>query len=179
MWRPALLRRIPGLVPLLLVSSLTLGGCFWKYGFTGGGLPSDVKTVAVLPFENLTAEPVLTQEITRAVREAVESRLGLRPSGEEQADAVVRGTIQRYDPDLPLTFTGQTPNNQVEVTKRMVQITVNVRILNQREGKVLWEKNGLVVQGDYDPNREKEAGGRRKALDKLINDIVEGAQSQW
>lgn len=173
------MRRIPGLVPLLLASSLTLGGCFWKYGFTGGGLPSDVKTVAVLPFENLTAEPVLTQEVTRAVREAVESRLGLRPAGEEQADAVVRGTIQRYDPDLPLTFSGQPQTNQVEVTKRMVQITVNVRILNQREGKVLWERTGLVAQGDYDPNRDKEAGGRKKALDKLINDIVEGAQSQW
>jgi hypothetical protein len=60
----------------------------------------------------------------------------------------------------------------------MVQITVSVRILNQRDGgKVLWEKTGLIVQGEYEPNRESE--GRRKALDKLINDIVEGAQSQW
>jgi lipopolysaccharide assembly LptE-like protein len=178
------LRRKSGLVPLLLTVSLALAGCFWKYGFTGGGLPSNVKTVAVLPFENLTPEPILTQEITRAVREAVESRLGLRPSGEDQADAVVKGSIQRYDPDLPLTFTGSTPtgqnpNREVEVTKRMVQITLSVRILNQREGKVLWERTGLVVQGDYDTTKEKEASGRKKALDKLINDIVEGAQSQW
>lgn len=173
------MRRIPGLALLLLSSSLSLGGCLWKYGFKGGGLPSTIRTVAVLPFENLTPEPILTQEITRAVREAVESRLGLRPSGEEQADAVVKGTIQRYDPDLPLTFAGQPQTNRVEVTKRMVQITVNVRILNQREGKVLWERNGLVVQGEYDTTGEKEAGGRRKALEKLINDIVEGAQSQW
>jgi len=174
------LRRTPGLALLLLSGSLSLGGCLWKYGFTGGGLPSDVKTVAVLPFENLTPEPILTQEITRAVREAVESRLGLRASGEEQADAVVRGSIQRYEPDLPLTFTGQTPNNQVEVTKRMVQITVNVRILNQREGKVLWERTSLVVSGEYNTTGGgKEADGRKKALDKLINDIVEGAQSQW
>jgi hypothetical protein len=144
--------------------------------------------VAVLPFENLTPEPILTQEITRAVREAVESRLGLRPSGEDLADAVVKGSIQRYEPDLPLTFAGQTATgqtsaqnraNQVEVTKRMVQITVNVRILNQKEGKVLWERTGLMVQGDYDTTREKEAEGRKKALDKLITSIVEGAQSQW
>ena len=161
----------------LAVFSLALGGCFWKYGFTGGGFPKEIRTVAVLPFENLTSEPILTQEITQAVREAVESRLGLRPSGEEQADAVVRGTIQRYEPDLPLTFAGQPQTNQVEVTRRMVQITVNVRILNQREGKVLWERPGLMVQGEYDPNREAE--GRRKALDKLVIAIVEGAQSQW
>lgn len=179
------MRRIPGLVPLLLTASLASGGCFWKYGFTGGGLPSNVKTVAVLPFENLTPEPILTQEISRAVREAVESRLGLRASGEDQADAVVKGTIQRYDPDLPLTFTGQpSPTGQpqsrtVEVTKRMVKITLNVRITNQREGKVLWERTGLEVVGDYDTRSEKEGDGRKKAFETLINAIVEGARSQW
>ena len=173
------MRRILGLVPLLLASSLASGGCLWKYGFKGGGLPPNVKTVAVLPFENLTPEPILTQEITRAVREAVESRLGLRPAGEDQADAVVKGSIQSYQPDLPLTFAGQAQTNQVEVTKRMVQITVSVRITNQKEGKVIWERTSLMVQGDYDPERDKEAGGRKKALDKLINEIVEGAQSQW
>ncbi len=179
------MRRIPGLVPLLLIASTLSGGCLWKYGFSGGGLPSSVKTVAVLPFENLTPEPILTQEVTRAVREAVEDRLGLRPAGEDQADAVVKGSIQRYDPDLPLTFTGeqapvgQPQSRNVEVTKRMVQITLNVRIFNQKEGKVLWEKQGLVVQGDYDTRSEKEAGGRKTAIDRLINDIVEGARSQW
>lgn len=173
------MRRILGLVPLLLASSLASAGCLWKYGFKGGGLPPNVKTVAVLPFENLTPEPILTQEITRAVREAVESRLGLRPAGEDQADAVVKGSIQSYQPDLPLTFAGQPQTNQVEVTKRMVQITVSVRITNEKEGKVLWERTGLTVQGDYDPAGNKEAGGRKKALEKLINEIVEGAQSQW
>jgi len=174
------LRRRPGLA-LLLTASVGLTGCLWKYGFTGGGLPANVKTVAVLPFENLTPEPILTQETTRAVREAVESRLGLRPAGEEQADALVQGAIQSYVPDMPLTFTGSSQTNQVEVTKRMVQITVNVKIVNQREGKVLWEHNGLVVQGEYDTSRgaSGEADGRKKALDKLINEIVEGAQSQW
>ena len=178
------MRRILGLALLLLAGS-SFTGCLWKYGFTGGGLPSNVKTVAVLPFDNLTSEPVLTQEITRAVREAVERRLGLRASGEDQADAVVKGSIQRYEPDMPLTFAaqpgapGQPTANQVEVTRRMVQITLNVRIFNQKEGKVLWERSGLVVQGEYDPSGDKEVAGRRRALDKLINDIVEGAQSQW
>ena len=72
------MRRIPGLALLLLSSSLSLGGCLWKYGFKGGGLPSTIRTVAVLPFENLTPEPILTQEITRAVREAVEMLLKAR-----------------------------------------------------------------------------------------------------
>lgn len=171
------LTRIPGLVRLLLsASALYLSGCL--YHFTGGGLPAGIRTVAIQPFDNLTPEPTLTQEITRAVREAVESRLGLRPAGEEQADALVKGTIQRYDADLPLAFTGSSSNNQqVEVTRRMVQITVNVEIFDQKQGKSLWKRDGLIVQGEYDPNQE--AKGRKIALDKLINEIVDGAQSQW
>jgi hypothetical protein len=126
----------------------------------------------------MTAEPTLTQEITQAVREAVESRLGLRPAGEEQADAIVRGTITRYEPDIPLAITGASDatRNQVEVTNRMVQITVSVEILDQREGKPLWTRSGLTVQGEY---TTQEVEGRRKAMDKLITDIVDGAQSQW
>ncbi|MGH7562761.1 MAG: LPS assembly lipoprotein LptE [Gemmatimonadales bacterium] len=169
------MRRIRGLVPLLLSASLA-GTSACLYGFAGGGLPAGIRTVAVLPFENLTAEPTLTQEITQAVREAVQNRLGLRPAGEDQADAIVRGTVTRYEPDLPLSFTG-ADNNRVEVTRRMVQITVSVEIINQREGKPLWTRQGLTVQGEYDTNREAE--GRRRALDKLITDIVDGAQSQW
>ena len=94
------MRRIPGLVPFLLVSALLSGGCLYK--FTGGGLPAGIRTVAVLPFDNLTPEPTLTQEINAAVRDAVEGRLGLRAAGEETADAIVRGTITRYEPDVPV-----------------------------------------------------------------------------
>jgi len=159
------------LAPLLLAGGLT--GCL--YGFAGGGLPPSIKTVALLPFDNQTAEPTLTQEVANKVREAVESRLGLRQAPEARADAIVRGTIVRYEPDLPVQYTGD--NRQVNVTKRLVQITVTVEIVDQKQGKPIWQRSGLVVEGDYDPGQE--ADGRAKALDKLVTNIVEGAQSQW
>ncbi len=132
--------------------------------------------MAVLPFDNLTSEPTLTQEILTAVREAVESRLGLRPAGEAQADALVQGTITRYEPDLPVAFRGGE-GNQVDVTRRLVQITVSVEILDQRANKPLWQRSSLTIEGDYETGRERE--GRDKALEKLVTDIVDGAQSQW
>jgi hypothetical protein len=158
---------------LVTLSTLALGGC---YGFAGGGLPPSIKTVAVLPFDNQTPEPTLTQEISQAVREAVEQRLGLRQSSEPRADAVVRGSITRYEPDLPVAYQAD-PNQEVNVTRRQVQITVTVEILDQKQGKPLWQRSGLVVRGDYQAGQELE--GRRKALDDLVVNIVEGAQSQW
>ncbi len=160
------------LVPLLLAAGLT--SCL--YGFAGGGLPPAIKTVALLPFDNQTAEPTLTQEVQTSVREAVERRLGLRQASESQADAVVRGSIIRYEPDLPVQYTGGE-NRTVNVTRRLVQITVSVEIVDQKANKPIWQRSGLTVDGEYAPGQEQ--AGRRLALDKLVTNIVEGAQSQW
>lgn len=154
------------------VASLWLAGCL--YGFSGGGLPN-IKTVAILPFDNDTPEPALTQEVAIAVQQAIEGRLGLRAAGEANADAVVRGRIARYDADLPLAF--QTGTGQANVTRRLIQITVDVTIVDQRENKTLWQRQGLIVTGEYQP--PQEADGRKIALDKLVIEIVDGAQSQW
>jgi hypothetical protein len=133
----------------------------------------------VLPFDNLTAEPALTQQVNLAVREAVENRLGLRQAAETQSDAVVVGTITRYEPDLPVAFTGsqQPQDRNVQVTRRLVQLTVNVEIRDQKADRVLWQRQGLVVEGDYEPGQETQ--GRARALERLTINIVEGAQSQW
>jgi hypothetical protein len=155
-----------------LVSTLIAGAC---YGFAGGGFAPHVKTVAILPFDNLTPEPALTQEVSDAVREAMEGRLGLRPAGEATADAVVRGRIVRYDADIPTQIRPGT--GEVEVTRRQVQIAVEIEIVDSRDGTPLWRRPGITVVGEYAP--PSEADGRRQALEKLVNEIVQGAQSQW
>ena len=152
-------------------------GCV--YGFSGGGFPSHIRTVAVLPFDNRTGEPQLTQEVSEAIRNAAQGRLGLRAASEQDADAVVRGEIVRYEPDIPLSF--QTGSNvgatRVDVTRRQVQIVVNVEIVDQRQGRTLWRGSGLSVNGEYSPPQEAE--GRRVAIERLVTSFVEGAQSQW
>lgn len=159
-------------VALALVTAAS--GCV--YGFrAGGGLPSTIKTVAVIPFDNRTGEPLLTQEVSEAIRQAAEGRLGLRPAAEADADAVVRGEIIRYDPDVPLAY--QSGDGRVDVTRRQVTIVINVEIMDQHEGKALWRGSGLSVSGEYQPPQETE--GRRVAIQKLITSFVEGAQSQW
>jgi hypothetical protein len=139
-------------------------------------LPSHIRTVAILPFDNQTPEPLLTQEVAEALRQAVQGRLGLRSASEANADAVVRGTILRYEPDIPLSFQSGE-RGDVAVTARRVQLTLRVEIYDQREGRTLWERQSLTVDGEYEPPREPE--GRERALSKLVTDIVDGAQSQW
>jgi hypothetical protein len=49
--------------------------------------------------------------------------------------------------------------------------------VDQKLNRTLWQRSGLTDEGDYEQGNE--ADGRRKALDRLVVNIVEGAQSQW
>ena len=62
-------------------------------------------------------------------------------------------------------------------SRRKLQITLDVEIIDQTNGKTLWEKKGLRAEGEY--GERDEVSGRREAIKRVVNDIVEGAQSQW
>ena len=156
-----------------VVSILMLAGCLYK--FSGGGLPSHIRTVAVLPFENQTAAAELTRELSDALRKGMQSRLGLRDASEARANAVVRGTITKYEPDVPVAFSADP--NQATTARRRLQISVDVSIVDQTNGKTLWERKGLSAEGEYAERAEPD--GRRQALERIVNDVIDGAQSQW
>jgi hypothetical protein len=153
---------------------LLLTACI-PYGFTGGGLPSHVRTVAILPFENQTATPELPRELTEALRTKLHDRLGLRDASESKANSIVRGTIQRYEIDIPIGYSAN--NRQSTTARRMLQLVVDIEMIDQVSGKTLWQRKGLLAEGQYE--ERGEAAGRKDAIDKLVNDLIEGAQSQW
>lgn len=160
---------------LMVLSLLTTTSCVWRYGMHGGGLPDHIKNVAVLPFENQTAATDLQRELAEGLRKAFSSRLGLREAPEDRADAILRGAIITYDIDAPVAFSANPA--QATSARRRLQVRLDVEIYDQRRGVVLWSKKGLAVEGEYAEN--DEAAGRKQAVERIINEVVEGAQSQW
>ena len=158
---------------VLALAAFAATGC--AYGFAGGGLPDHVRTVAVLPFENETPSPELQRELLEQMRRDIRSRLGLRDAAVASADAIVRGTIVRYETDIPVGFSAD--RRQATSARRRLQITVDVEIVDQTSGKVLWQRKGVVGEGEYLERAEAEA--RRTAMERIVSDIIEGAQSQW
>ena len=157
----------------VVLACATAAGCV--YGFAGGGMPAGIKTAAVLPFENQTATPELQREINEALRKAVSSRLGLRDASEANASVIVRGTIVRYEIDAPIAFSANPA--QATSSRRRLQVVVNVEIFDQIHNRRLWFKDGISAQGDYAENAE--AAGRKQAVDRIVSEVIEGAQSQW
>lgn len=145
------------------------------YGFTGGGLPSHIRTVAIVPFENQTATAELPRELSDALRSRLHDRLGLRDASEARANAIVRGTIQRYEVDIPIGYSAS--NKQATTARRMLQLVVDIEMVDQVTGKTLWQRKGLLAEGQYE-ERGVEAG-KRQAIDRIVDSVIEGAQSQW
>lgn len=162
-----------GLTAFALLLLLPLSGCL--YGFAGGGLPPHVRTVAVLPIENETSSPELPLELQDALRTGLQSRLGLRDAPEERADAIVRGKITRFVFDAAAGFSANP--SQATSARRRLSVYVDIEIVDQVTGKVLWTRTGIQADGEYADRGE--AQGRKQAIDRIVNDVIEGAQSQW
>jgi len=154
---------------------LLLAACGVRYGFSGGGLPQHVKSVAVLPFENETASPDVQLELLDMLRRELRGRLGVREVPQDRADAVVRGVIRSYDVDIPVGFSAD--RQQAVSARRKLQIIVDIAMIDQTNGRTLLDRKGMRGEGEYPERGEPE--GRRLALRRIVTDVIEGAQSQW
>ncbi len=158
----------------LLLPLLWLSGCL--YGFSGGGgLPRNLRSVAVQPFDNLTASSDLQREILEEMRKGMRDRLNLREATEAKADVLVRGAISTYEVDLADGVSADP--RQTTSTRRRLQLVVDIEILDQSTGRSLFTQKGLSSDGQYPEGGEPV--GRRLAIEKLVTQIVEKMQSQW
>jgi hypothetical protein len=174
-------RRTPGIRVLsCLIASVFLAAC--NYGFSGGGgFPADVRTIFIEPFGNETVQVELDQQLFRKLQDRLPRALGARPGSESAADAVIRGRILRYE-DVAQNYRATTGVNQpggVDVLTHQVQITVSVEIVDRKRNLVLWDSQSVVGRGEYRIDNERDTDARNKALDHILQQIIDGAQSQW
>jgi len=99
----------------------------------------------------------------------------LRDAAESRANAIVRGTVQRYEIDIPIGYSAS--NKQATSSKRSLQLVVDIEMVDQLTGKTLWQRKGLLSEGQYE--ERGEATGRKQAIERIVSDMIEGAQSQW
>lgn len=173
--RPGARRARKAALPLLALS--LLAGCM--YSFTGGGLPGHVNRVYIQPFENETPYQNLTSDLLREMQDRLPGSLGVRLSSEQTADAIVRGTLRSAEEQTTNFDPQPDPTGRIQRLEARVQISFDAEIYDVRNDQVLWRGNGLTAIGNFEPGREDVDDGREKALEQVVQKIVEGAQSQW
>jgi hypothetical protein len=151
-------------------------GC--NYSFRAGSFPPPhIQTIAIEPFDNETARFELSAELYDQLLRNLPSALGIRTAGADVADAIVRGSINRYDIVAP-NYRAGDPGRPAEVLQRQVNISVSVSIIDLVENVILWESNNVTALGEF-PEGAPEEGGRMRAIELLVQEIVDGAQSNW
>lgn len=171
---PGYFRASARLVLLALV--VTTAGC--NYGFRGGGgFPDHVRTIFIEPFENETPQFDLDDLVLAALNEQLPRALGVRLAGENSADAIIRGTVTRYEDVAQNYRPGQ--GGTVEVLAHQVRISVALTIVDVRDNVILYESTAISGSGEYQPDTQSDEIARARAIETLIQQIVDGAQSQW
>lgn len=166
-------RRIGHVVLLALLTA----GC--SYSFRAGSFPPEhVRTIAVLPFDNETNRFELSGELHDKLLRGLPRALGIRTAGEDVADAIVRGSITRYDVVAP-NYRSAAGGQAAQVLQRQVNIVVSVEIVDLVENVILWESRSVTAQGEFLEASETEDVGREEAIELLVQKIVDGAQSNW
>jgi hypothetical protein len=162
-----------------VVFALLLATTSCAYSFRAGSFPpAHVKTIAVQPFDNETNRFELAGEVYDELLRNLPRALGVRTAGGDVADAIVRGSITRYDVVAP-NYRAAAEGQASQVLQRQVNITVAVEIVDLVENIILWESRSVIAQGQFLEASETEEVGRAEAIELLIQKIVDGAQSNW
>ncbi len=162
---------------LVLVSVLLLGGGNYTFQ-AGAGLPSHVRSLAIVPFDNETSRFELTQEIHDVLLQGLPQQFGVRTGSEEFAEAIVRGRIRNYSVDAP-SYRQAPDGRGAEVLERQVSMTVEIEIIDRVNNMILWDNSSLSVRGEYLESSELEEDGRRLAIQRLLQNVIDGVQSNW
>jgi hypothetical protein len=158
----------------ILIASLALAPLVGCYSFAGGGLPPHIHSVAIVTFDNQTASPDLPKELYDEMHRELERKLGVRDAPQDRADALVHGVISAYESDVPVSFSA---NTQSVTARRRLQVTIEIEIVDQSNGHVLFQNKAMREEADYAERAEPE--GRRQAIAKIVQKVVEGVQSNW
>ena len=158
------------------VLSLALSACI--YGFEGGGFPPHIRTIYIEPFENETAQFDIEQELFTRLIDELPAQLGLQPAGRENADAILTGEIRRYQ-DVAQSFGAGDPRASSGTLTHEVQIGISAQLVDVRDNVIRWDASSLVGRGTYNPGSENDDAAQQKAIDSIIEQIIDGAQSQW
>jgi hypothetical protein len=158
-------------VLVLLAATLLAPGFACGYQLAGHAntLPPDVKSIGIPIFVNRTSRPELEQRVTEAVIDEFSTRGRLRIlSGEEGADAVLRGTLYTYT-TMPVVL-----NEQGRARRYEILITADVALTQAATDRVLWENDHFLFKRQYEVPETSIAYVDREvvAIDEVADDFA-------
>jgi Lipopolysaccharide-assembly len=143
-------------------------GCGYHVSGRGDLVPKTVKTIAVMPFGNVTVRYKLARLLPADIGHEFISRTRYQVVADPgQADAVLTGTLTNFGA-YPII----SDPNSVRATTIQVIVTVQVTLTNRATGAVIFSRSGYEFRERYevsiDPKAYFDESGT--AMDRLSRD---------
>ncbi len=154
---------------LVAMAAFCLAGCGYHVGGQGNLLPKDLKTIAVVPWNNATSQYKLSSYMAEAISREIISRTNYRVVADPaQADATISGGIANM-------FTSASVYDPVSGRGTGAQVMVQVQVrLVAKDGKVLFFRPNLEFRGRYeiavDPKQYIDES--QSTLDRISKDMA-------
>ena len=120
-----------------------VAACGYQFRGKQNNLPSDVKSIAIPVFKNNTNEVRIEQIFTDAVIMQFNRSQMVRVVSQNDADAVLTGTVTRVLVD-DVALTANDTSRQ-----RRITVWVSAKLTRTRDGKVLWQNKNLWQNDTY------------------------------
>lgn len=146
------------------------------YTFSGSTLPSHLKTVDIPLFTNKSLQSGIAEEITDQLTKRIQSDNLLKPVS-QSSDVTIIGSVLSYK-NHPYTY-GSEGIRDVEVTNYSVTLAVEIEFLDNKKDKVLYAKKTYTEDGIYDFRTETVQIGQQRAIEKIINQILQNSVQSW
>ena len=130
---------------LVVLVSVILSSCGYRFAATDTGLPKTIHTIAIPAFNNLTVRYKLTDQLPEAISREFLTRTRYKiVSDPNTADAVLRGAVNSYafNPTIFDPATGRAAYAELRVT-------VTVSLTERATGKVFFERKNFDVRETY------------------------------
>jgi len=130
---------------LVVLASLILASCGYKFAATDTALPRTIHTVAIPAFINSTTRYKLSDQLPEAISREFLTRTRYKVVPDpDTADAVLRGTVITYafNPTIFDPATGRAAYAELHVT-------LTISLTDRATGKVLFERKNFDVRETY------------------------------
>jgi outer membrane lipopolysaccharide assembly protein LptE/RlpB len=160
-----------------IAAVLVISGC--GYSTSTALLPSHLKTIAIPVFGNSTTEVTIEQQITEAVIARFVADNHLRVVDERSADSILRGRVAAYRNSV-FGFSNTTEAQEYRVT-----IVVDVTLKDTVKNREMWSEPAMAKTANYyvvnvpGQTARTELDGRKEAIDKIAEEIVNRTVESW
>lgn len=151
-----------------------LGGCS-AYGLNSGRVQPGLESVAVPYFANESTEPDVEIVLTDAIINGLLQNRTLRVVDEDQADAIVRGTVVSYQVEEAF-FDEERQAEQYEI-----RVRCEVAMIEAESGEPIAGPEIVRGTGTYflDEGPEAEDVARNEAADEIVQGILNLVIEDW